>query len=527
MPDDADLRPAPGSGVCDLPTLARSLHCFRGADRRAAPRSRAKLTDSEKERVHQVRRRRACLRCRMLKIQCSNEDPCQTCLHSAVKGSERRVLSFCYCVRTRFADVNIYFSETAQSPTMQMETLLARMSALLTRIATPAHFTLTSDPAIFNDTLTSWLTDPSFAFPNGSVVGLCCSSLLSLEFQDPDPLGDDGLMIEFRRFLLATSLAHSGWTGEIPYSDLLTVGHVSGYRLIKRLDRILTPQFLSRLPQESTQVLFLLVLGAVLGVCYSSATPPSPSLPASPPQQPQPPRSSMMSHEFTQSPTLYLTMKEHLCQMLAHHLIFLGSTLGIKLDTTMEQRIIDTAAQRWNKMERYAWAEAHSPSPYDPRACEPEPGFGDRAKARVPPYWGPEEPPPFPGPGAWGVPSGPTLYPMASPEAEIFRPEPLGEWEGNPQSYLDMAMEGEPESYECASPLEGSGYNWTRDGHRSNTEPLQRRPDMGSGDGFGREVKSRTIWLVRPINGGPERGQVNLHTRLRGERDGNDFRLFV
>ncbi|KAK4444792.1 hypothetical protein QBC34DRAFT_414644 [Podospora aff. communis PSN243] len=525
MPPDDDLRPAPGFEVFDIHTLARSLHCFRGAERRPAPRSRAKLTESEKERVHQVRRRRACLRCRMLKIQCSNEDPCQTCLQSAVKGTERRVLSFCYCVRTRFADVNIYFSEAAQSPSMQIETLLSRMSGLLTRIATPADFTLTSNPEAFNATLTSWLTDPSFTFPNGSIVGLCCSNLLSLQFQDPDPLGDDGLMTEFRRFLLATSLAHSGWTGEIPHSDLLTVGHVSGYRLIKRLDRILTPQFLSRLSQESTQVLFLLVLGAVLGVCYSSATPPSPSSH----QQQRPPKTIMMSHEFTQSPTLYLTMKEHLCQMLAHHLIFLGSTLGIKLDTTMEQRIIDTAVSRWNKMERYIWAESQAPPPAPPLpASWQETGgspFHEKGKAWTPPYGPPEEPPPFqlPGPGAWNVPTGPTLYPMAYHEAERFRPEPSSEWE-NPQSYLDMVMEDEPESYE-PSPV-SSGYNWTRDGQRSNIEP-PRRPGADFGEDLRREAKSRTIWLVRPIDGGPEKGQVNLHTRLRGERGGNDFRLFV
>ncbi|KAK0658011.1 hypothetical protein B0T16DRAFT_386447 [Cercophora newfieldiana] len=551
LPHDgaADLCPvgaAPAQLGPDIPTLARSLHCFRGAEQqpRPAPRSRAKLSDSEKQRVHQVRRRRACLRCRMLKIQCSNEDPCQTCLQSAVKGSERRVLSFCYCVRTRFADINIFFSETSHAPTMQIETLLSRMSALLVRIATPAEFTLTSDPATFNTTLTSWLTDPTFSFPNGSVVGLCCSSLLSLQFQDPDPLsGDDGLMTEFRRFLLSTSLAHSGWTGEIPQSELLTAGHVSGYRLIKRLDRILTPQFLSKLSQESTQMLFLLVLGAVLGVGYSSAMPPSPSpsLPTSPSrgssrseqqQQPQPPSMSMMSHEFTQSPTLYLSMKEHLCQMLAHHLIFLGSSLGIKLDTTMEQRIIDTAAVRWNKMEKYAWAEAQGGLPFstpqvDARSYE----FQEKERMWNPPYWGLEEPPPAPppfpgpGPGAWGVP-GPTLYAIACPETDEFSPEPLGEWEGNPQSYLEMAMEDEPESYEYSAGSGDNRNNWSRDGQRSNTEPVLRRA-QGFGDDVRREVKSRTIWLVRPIDGGPERGQVNLHTRLRGERGGIDFRLFV
>jgi len=471
-------------------------------------------------------------------------------------------------MRTRFADVNIYFSSTTHAPTMQIEALLARMSALLSRIATPADFTLASDPHTFNTTLTSWLTDPSFSFPHGSVVGLCCSSLLSLQFQDPDPLGDDGLMVEFRRFLLATSLAHSGWTGEILEEELRVAGHVAGYRLIKRLDRILTPQFLAKFSRESTQVLFLLVLGAVLGVGYSTAMPPSPggsvegrSLPGvlpttaqsgqSPPPPPQRPspkmRMSMMTEELAQSPTLYLTMKEHLCQMLAHHLIFLGSTLGIRLETGMEQRIIDTAAARWNKMERFVWAEAQGLQ--QPLSCLGQEdrgmgmgvdigfreGYAEKEGGWNPPCWGLEEPPPAASPVVALSPT-PTLYPILCPEAAEFRPESLGQWEGNPQSYLDMAMEDEPEDYESFSgpgpgPNTGRGgngieYNWAREEQRSNTEPLPRR-DMEFSDAARREVKRRTIWLVRPFDAGPEKGQVNLHTRLRGERGGNDFRLFV
>ncbi len=38
------------------------------------------------------------------------DNPCKPCLSSAVRGYERKVLSYCYCVRTRFVDVDIFHS---------------------------------------------------------------------------------------------------------------------------------------------------------------------------------------------------------------------------------------------------------------------------------------------------------------------------------------------------------------------------------------------------------------------------------
>lgn len=51
-----------------LPTLALSLDCSRAVDRPRA-RPRARLSIHEREKVREVRRQGACLRCRMLKIQ--------------------------------------------------------------------------------------------------------------------------------------------------------------------------------------------------------------------------------------------------------------------------------------------------------------------------------------------------------------------------------------------------------------------------------------------------------------------------
>ena len=377
-------------------------------------------------------------------LKCSLENPCQPCLQSAVKGSERKVLSFCYCVRTRFADVNIFASASRDEAAedMQTETLMRTMSDLLARIATPAEFSLTSNPTAFNNTMVSWLTDPDFHLPNGSIVGLCCSSLLGLQFQEDAAAGTDGLITDFRRFLLATSLAHAGWRdggNTIKARDLCAAGQISGYRLIKRLDRILTPQFLARCGRDACQVLFLLVLGAVLGVGYSSSQLEDHS--------PEFPSAELLSPEFQRSPTLWLAMKEHLCQMLAHHLIFVGSMLGIKLETGVEQRIIDTAVGRWNKAEAFVWADAAGLGddlPLAPRGPTEPPGavksegedFASGETSLKPPPWHKFTPSPQP----------PQLVAIPCPEVHRFQPQITDTWSENPKSYLSMFEE--PDDFE-------------------------------------------------------------------------------
>lgn len=346
-------------------------------------------------------------------------------------------------MRTRFADVNIFDPSSFRAgaaATMQTESLMLAMSKLLGRIATPANFSLTSNPIAFNNTMVSWLTDPDFHLPNGSIVGLCCSSLLGLQFPEDATVGTDGLLTDFRRFLLATSLTHARWRDSslkmIQARDICAAGQVSGYRLLKRLDRILTPQFLSRIGRDSCQVLFLLVLGAVLGVGYSASQLEDHS--------PQFPSVEMLSPEFQRSPTLWLAMKEHLCQMLAHHLIFVGSMLGIKLETAVEQRIIDTAVSRWNKAEEFVWAdgvdfkmeEVDSPllgaaGSSDAAKLDDGNTFSlpvDRSRGLISSA--------LPSPSSRGPP--PLLVPIPSSEVRQFQSQAVETWSENPTSYLSM-----------------------------------------------------------------------------------------
>ncbi|KAI9835091.1 MAG: hypothetical protein M1837_003967 [Sclerophora amabilis] len=71
-----------------------------GTDSRAIrPKVRGRFTASRRKEVQEVRKRGACIRCRMLKKPCSGESPCSTC-----RNVESARLWKQPCIRTRIAD---------------------------------------------------------------------------------------------------------------------------------------------------------------------------------------------------------------------------------------------------------------------------------------------------------------------------------------------------------------------------------------------------------------------------------------
>jgi hypothetical protein len=110
-------------------TTQSAFICFRVFNVPPRPRKRAKFAHERREEVNKVRKRRACLRCRLLKItvsasplyesigtnnisKCSgDEDPCATCMKLALATStalERKVLRWSDCIRTLLTDVKFF-----------------------------------------------------------------------------------------------------------------------------------------------------------------------------------------------------------------------------------------------------------------------------------------------------------------------------------------------------------------------------------------------------------------------------------
>ncbi|CCC06049.1 unnamed protein product [Sordaria macrospora k-hell] len=397
---------------------------------------------------------------------------------------------------------------------MQLGAFVMRTSSLLSRIAASANFSLESDQdqATFNRAIISWLKNPDSSLPHGHITGLCCSSLLSIQFPD-ESRGSDDLIPEFRSFVLAASLAHRGRRNSSKGSSSSSsrqkqqaypARHESRSHLIRRLDAVLTPQYLSSLSSESCQVLFHLVLGAVLGMGHS----PSPSTTTSSffnsSSSSRVAPSNLLSSEFQQSPTLWLSTKNQLIRTLAQDLVFLGSNkLGISLEGTadLEKLIIDMATSRWNEMESRIWVDSigaaekapnstgqgpaqQQPMPLSPlyspsRSCcdsnsKRRRRFSssstadddldqdqdqDQDQDRNPPYW--EDPPPTPPPPT----VEPTLIPVMPPSYHDYQfqfqvPGQYGtsssssSWSENPASYLEMT--DEPESYYLATANENN-----------------------------------------------------------------------
>ncbi|KAF2460891.1 hypothetical protein BDY21DRAFT_134317 [Lineolata rhizophorae] len=85
-------------------TQAQFLAEFVDGQRPTKPKVRGRFTDTRRKEVQEVRKRGACIRCRMLKKSCSGENPCATC-----KSVESARLWKQPCIRTRIADeIDLY-----------------------------------------------------------------------------------------------------------------------------------------------------------------------------------------------------------------------------------------------------------------------------------------------------------------------------------------------------------------------------------------------------------------------------------
>ncbi|KAF1989525.1 hypothetical protein K402DRAFT_274486 [Aulographum hederae CBS 113979] len=80
------------------------INDFNGNPKPAKQKVRGRFTDSRRKEVQEVRKRGACLRCKMLKKPCSGDNPCSTCV-----SVESARLWKQPCIRTRLAEeFNLY-----------------------------------------------------------------------------------------------------------------------------------------------------------------------------------------------------------------------------------------------------------------------------------------------------------------------------------------------------------------------------------------------------------------------------------
>jgi hypothetical protein len=160
--------------------------------------------------------------------------------------------------------------------------------------------------ALVND-IVDWLNNSEAA--KTSKAG----TLSSPQFFDlVQPVVEDDMRMNFQRMIYGISLAYTQLTGadreHLHIRDLLQTGSIAGHSLLKALDEKLKPQSLKRCSRDGLQALFLLVFGTILAVGYTQC------------------------RELPQEwQCQFKPMQDHLCQILAHYVVYLASQLKLTL----------------------------------------------------------------------------------------------------------------------------------------------------------------------------------------------------
>jgi hypothetical protein len=182
---------------------------------------------------------------------------------------------------------------------------------------------------------------------NISMVGTFSSHRLS---QLVGGLLDYQLTLDFRRLMYSASLAYvrsssPHYEDSMNVAELHHISYLAGYDLVNALDLLFSPQSLAKSHLQRIRALFLLSFGTLLAIHYSHRLIDSPPFPGY----------SNDSTTTKNDQTLWDAMQDHLCLMLAHHLVFLGSRIGFTFQPDVEKKLLTTSVCKWLPEGSFTW----------------------------------------------------------------------------------------------------------------------------------------------------------------------------
>lgn len=211
--------------------------------------------------------------------------------------------------------------------------------------------------------LVEWLNNPQLS--TTSKVGLLSSpSFLDLV----EPYVGAETSISFQRMLYAESLAYTQPTSDekhhLSVPELQKIGAIGGHNVLNFLDLKLKSDSLRSSSKHDLEAVFLLLVGTILAVGYSYPNT-SVETPVS--------RMGFEHFAFIRSQTNSLqnsstnntshysefqAMQSHLCQILAHYVVYIGSRLNLPIANDAERFILEAAPKRWHKERIFRWLTA-------------------------------------------------------------------------------------------------------------------------------------------------------------------------
>ncbi|KAF1955603.1 hypothetical protein CC80DRAFT_505477 [Byssothecium circinans] len=332
-------------------THSGTFSCFTIDGNDANLHRRSAFTQKRKEEVRSIRKRGACLRCRLLKRACSGEDPCKTCMVAARAAANSKALMWMECIRPSFQAMNIFNTIKCTAYTATKPWLIdvghnvpnqARINSIMTDLLNDDvhldfHIPFALNVEAASSHLSRWLSDDDSP-STFSVVGVfSCSSNTNLLQNSLDP----SLARDLRLFVhLTTHLYTTGMQGgyqEYTDGEIQSVRDCVGNRLLTSLESLLRPSEIEASEDKLGKLrsLFLLILGTVVGMRYTC------------PEVFEGTAAQCTEHEAKQ---------EALLRLLCHYLIYIGKATALLEAATDEKTLLDRWRNQWNKPAAFTWS---------------------------------------------------------------------------------------------------------------------------------------------------------------------------
>jgi hypothetical protein len=135
----------------------------------------------------------------------------------------------------------------------------------------------------------------------------------------------------FQAMLYGTSFSNGH-----PDQVLERLGVSAGDKFLTCLNKELNSQPLFTLSMEKRQALFLLIFGTILAIGYTR-------------------RSCATGGHANMSQELWDPMRKFLCEILAHHLVLLGKSIGVEFDKDTEELVLHHSLARWYQEGTHGW----------------------------------------------------------------------------------------------------------------------------------------------------------------------------
>ncbi|KAF1975937.1 hypothetical protein BU23DRAFT_566147 [Bimuria novae-zelandiae CBS 107.79] len=311
-----------------------AFSCFTLDGNDANLHRRSAFSPKRKAEVKGIRKKGACLRCRILKRACSGEDPCKTCIAAARAASNTKALSWMECIRPSFQAINIFHQSVTTLSRPRIDAIIDNLSSKDVYLDFHIPFALNVEAA--SSHLTRWLSedDPSSAY---SVFGIfSCSSNADLLQNSLDP----GLARYLRLFVhLTTHLYTTGMQGGYEdYTDeeIRSVRDCVGDKLLKAIDPLVRPADIEASEDKLAKLrsLFLMLLGTIVGMRYTC------------------------SDVFDQTVTQWTeqeSKQEALLRLLCHYLIYIGKATSLLENSSEEKTLLEKWRTQWNKPAAFTW----------------------------------------------------------------------------------------------------------------------------------------------------------------------------